>query len=983
LIVGLALNYSPNTLNFVLVDYKGGGAFKPFERLPHCVDIVTNLNRAAVDRMFTAIKAEIDRRQKLNADSATKDIVEYRRKGLHKTLEPYPYLFIIIDEYSEMISENDEYRNQLDSITRVGRAQGINLILASQQPKGVSDQMRANIKLRLCLRVEQMDTSRELLRRPDAALLPNGIPGRGYLQVGNENLELVQMSYTGENQPDTREMAVRWPDRPPVESKSADADVPKLYDAVVTLTSELVQGHMAPKPWPGFLPESFTLESGLIDARHRPFVLEPIVTDWRNGDTKGLWTPTQWGGAFTAIVGLLDDPAQAAQYPLRFDLKRNHLAVFGDAGMGKTTFLRTLLVSLAANHSPGEFQAYLLDLGGRNFRTFESLPHVGAVIYADEETFEERMGRLLETVERMIEERQRILSNAGVSSLYEFNTRFPDQARPAILVAIDGMAELQENYPTVVETTLLSLVRRSLAVGITFVVSGNVPTSMPGKLFNLFGERITFKQSKLDTYMDIVGRGAIEIGETPGRGYIRKDRRPLLFHIAQPVGIFTADGSALYPEDAELRRLISQMRAYPQQAGVEFARPEPINALDQYVALAEVLGQAAPPRERRVESVLGRNSQLQPAMFDLKRMSPHFMIVGPPLAGKTTTLRNWALSLTTRYTPDQVMLVLVDLQRKFVDYRGQRSLADLPHVVMTVSEAEQLPELASLLKTESERLAAQTTPCELFVLIDDFDDFSAEVDRSQRDMNRDLATLARRYGRDGLHFIITHTLAGRDTSDLKRQIQAANLGIGLRTAEALQALGAMRTPPGLRDKELPVGRGYLVKSGQATLIQVASPYGIPDPLLVADGDAENEEELAAQALDQWVEQISARYPARAARRSASAVVTSPEQAGSPAQSARVAMMRSLLQRGMQRELARLKNGHGTEDGAGAATLITEQLIGIDMVGWSNEDLLGKLLKELWLKEQLASGLPKEVIDALAGVLDGDSLLLELDSLLST
>ena len=240
LIVGLALSYSPAILNFVLVDYEGGGAFKPFEHLPHCVDIVTNLNKAAVDRMFTAINAEIRRRQKLNADTGTKDIIEYRRKGLHETGEAYPHLFVIIDEYSEMIDDNPEYKAQLESITRVGRAQGVNLLLASQRPKGVTDQMRANIKYRICLRVEQTDTSVEMLRRPDAAFLPNGVPGRGYLQVGNENLELVQISYTGEPQPDDRTEPVLFPERParrsegPFGPASAGDDVPRLFDAAVT-----------------------------------------------------------------------------------------------------------------------------------------------------------------------------------------------------------------------------------------------------------------------------------------------------------------------------------------------------------------------------------------------------------------------------------------------------------------------------------------------------------------------------------------------------------------------------------------------------------------------------------------------------------------------------------------------------------------------------------------------------------------------------
>ncbi len=58
--------------------------------------------------------------------------------------------------------------------------------------------MRSNIKFRICLRVETPGESRELLRRTDAAFLPGGIPGRGYLQVGNDEIELVQAAYAGD-----------------------------------------------------------------------------------------------------------------------------------------------------------------------------------------------------------------------------------------------------------------------------------------------------------------------------------------------------------------------------------------------------------------------------------------------------------------------------------------------------------------------------------------------------------------------------------------------------------------------------------------------------------------------------------------------------------------------------------------------------------------------------------------------------------------
>jgi FtsK/SpoIIIE family len=196
-IVSMALRYDPRMLNFVLVDYKDGGAFKSFEGLPHYVDMVTDLNEAAAKRMFTAISTELRRRQKLNAETGTMSIAEYRARGLHLTHAPYPYLFIIIDEFDEMIADSSEFSAELDRISRVGCSHGVNLVLASQLSTGVSDQMRANIKLRICLRVEGADTSRERLRRSDAVSLPDDMPGRGYLQVGNENIELIQVAYTG------------------------------------------------------------------------------------------------------------------------------------------------------------------------------------------------------------------------------------------------------------------------------------------------------------------------------------------------------------------------------------------------------------------------------------------------------------------------------------------------------------------------------------------------------------------------------------------------------------------------------------------------------------------------------------------------------------------------------------------------------------------------------------------------------------------
>lgn len=884
LIVGLALNYPPDILNFVLVDYKGGGTFQPFRELPHCVDVITNLNKAGVNRMFTAINAEMRRRQRLNAETGTKDIIEYRKKGLHLNGgQSYPHLFVIIDEYAEMISDNPDYRLELESITRVGRAQGVNLILASQRPTGVSDQMRANIKLRLCLRVEETDTSQEMLRRKDAAYLPS-IPGRGYIQIGNENLELIQVSYSGDEQPDDRPAAVEWPERLAAlgaNQVQSDDDVPTLFEAVVTMTQQLNGGKMAPRLWPNFLPDQFSLQSPLQNAqRDSSFVLNDAVTDWLNGEMATLWPGVQWASgslplaedegeplrkamALRPIVGLIDDPSEACQYPLEFNLNRNHLVIHGDSGMGKTTFLRSLFVSLVATHSPNELHTYILDLGGRGFVDFEEFPHVGAVLFADEESFEERLQRLLEKLEQTVEERQQLMSQAGAGSLMDYNERNSTAPLPALLVLIDNFAELAESHEMLLELTLMPLIRRSTGVGIAFVITANIPNSIPNKIYSLFGERVTLKQNNVDRYLDIVGRGAMEIDDIPGRGYRRVSGRPLMFHAALPVGLFDPQsGRDRQPEARQLERMARHMKIHIGEGTFSWANlPAEIRTLEEYVALDQLLTEANDSdnveQSRRIEAILGRDVRLDVARFNLKRLGPHFAVVGPPLSGKTTVLYDLIFSLTHRYTPEQVAVVLVDLQRRMADYGGTQRLDALPHVVQVIVEIEEMAGLVERLKAECTALEAGTSQREIFVIIDDFDDFSDALE-SEHNVGRDLANLARRFGRAGLHIVIAGMLES-SINELRRQVRSANYGIALRTAQSLDTLGVMRRPAGLQDKELPFGRGYMVKSGQATMVQMASPYGN----LAFGSESVSDELLEAQvqrALDKWVQILANRYP---------------------------------------------------------------------------------------------------------------------------
>jgi hypothetical protein len=471
--------------------------------------------------------------------------------------------------------------------------------------------------------------------------------------------------------------------------------------------------------------------------------------------------------------------------------------------------------------------------------------------------------------------------------------------------------------------------------------------------------------------MDIVGRGAIEIEDTAGRGYIRVGKRPLLFHIALPVGLFQGeDGRDTLPEGDELRLMARHMR---QQLETMTWRNQPdrVTVLPEIVPLLETLDEVGPARPQRIQAVLGQDGSLRPAMFDLKRLGPHFTIVGPPLSGKTTTLYNWVLSLAYRYSPDQVRLVLVDMQRKFMEYDGKHKLDELPHVLATISEVEQMEGLLANLKREGEVLANQAPGYELFVIIDNYDDLSEEIERI-RDLPKELAGLARRFGRDGLHFIIGGTLDS-GISELRRRVQASNYGVGLRTAQAVETLRVARTPPEIRGKELSIGRGFIVRAGQPTMIQVATPYlGKGIPASVSDGEEDGQP--VGQALDWWVEKIKAKYPKQRAAWSTPVETNGTQSpAASPQDNKKLLRMTSLLQRGLRKELTHLKEGNG------AGELVTAKLIQLGGAGWNNEQKLMDLLKEVWVNEKRASGLPEEIIQATFSVMDDESILLDIES----
>lgn len=181
-LLAMALEHPPSRLTFVLIDFKGGATFAPLEDLPHTDSVLDDFDSAAAFRALVSVRAEITRRERLLADHGCSDILELG--------DPPPRLVVVIDEFHALMATHPKAADLLEHLTALGRSLGVHLILATQRPLGVvTGQMKANINIRVCLRVREDADSFDVIGVNDAAHLPSDRPGAACLDSGSSIVE--------------------------------------------------------------------------------------------------------------------------------------------------------------------------------------------------------------------------------------------------------------------------------------------------------------------------------------------------------------------------------------------------------------------------------------------------------------------------------------------------------------------------------------------------------------------------------------------------------------------------------------------------------------------------------------------------------------------------------------------------------------------------------------------------------------------------
>jgi len=745
LIVGLAATHSSEVLNLVLVDFKGGATFMHMDRLPHTSAVITNLagELHLVDRMQDSLNGEVIRRQELLRESGYSSQFDYEKaRAGGARLAPLPSLLVVVDEFSELLASKPEFIELFVTIGRVGRSLGVHLLLASQRlDEGRIHRVEGHLSYRVALRTFSSMESRSVIGVSSAYELPSA-PGNGYLKIDTTNLVRFKAAYVSGPCPATPEAAGAADAADAVAAEVAEFGVgrpPAAGGPAVSAPSQITAPDTAaasaadnrPDTAPESGEEADSLLEVLVDrladagppARQvwlPPLTSAPSLDELLPGivpdPVRGLHAAGYPAlGALRVPVGVVDRPYEQSRELLVADLMgaEGHVGIAGAPQSGKSTLLRTLMLSLALTHTPRDVQFFCLDFGGGLVST-AGLPHVGST---GTRLDRDRVLRTVEEVAALIEVREARFAELGLESMAAYRAArargaFEDPFGDLFLV-VDGWATLRQDFEEL-EARVNDIAARGLSFGVHLVAAAVRWSEFRPRLRDLFGTKLELRLGD-PMESEIGSRPAGTVPQQPGRGLTKSGHHflsalPRLDGAAGTEDLTTATKTAAGELDL--------FWTGPRAPGVRMLPTRlPADRLP------------APTGDLRM--CLGWDEKrLQPVWHDFEQ-NPHLMVFGDDQTGKTNALRLAIKAVTDRYTPAEARILLGD---------PGRGLHQLVPEEYRVGYAVDTDSLASLAGSAAVSMTARlpgpdVTPEQLarrdwwhgpklFVVIDDYDLFT-------------------------------------------------------------------------------------------------------------------------------------------------------------------------------------------------------------------------------------------------------------------
>ncbi len=837
LVLSAIATHSPDVLNLLLVDFKGGATFLGFDRLSHVTAVVTNMEEEAdlVTRMEDVINGEMARRQRILRDAGNfASVADYERaREQGAQLPPLPTLLIILDEFAELLEQYPNFAKLFVAIGRLGRSLRIHLLLSSQKvPANRMGELEAHLSYRIALRTNQTSDSRDAIGTADAYHLPKK-PGAGYLRVGSGDLQRFQAAYVGSSytppvqisavsaqrarragggyrppQPFTAAHVVdvrpaqRAEPEPTMEPETAGADPVTVMEVV--LQQFAGHGRPAHKMW---LP---------------PLIVPPTLDTLMSAVTSGM---------LELPMAIVDKPRQQRQDVWSIDVAGagGHMAVVGGPQSGKSTALQTLMMSAALTHSPEQVQFYCLDFSG-GLSALRKLAHVGSVASSRDV---DRIRRTFALVTNLLAHRQALFAELGIDTMREFRRRRSSPRESAELTArgdrfgdvflvVDGWdigfavsGPYYDEYMPVLESVAV----QGLNYGVHLVLSSSRWAAVRPAIKDLLQTRLEMRLGDLTDTVFLQHRSVVAAipPDRPGR-CLSVEALHMLTALPRIDGIGESDSAGV-----GLAAAIDQVaQTYPGRRAPE------VKLLPAQVDLAQIRAELPEPlsaAERLVIPFGVRESDLGAATIDFG-VSPHFVVLGSSGSGKSTVLAALLDVIRTQFTPDQARVLLIDYRRTHLD-----AIPDEQLVGYLTSErdlTEGLPAFATKMRgrrppdgVTSQQLKQRSwwSGPEIFVVIDDYHMVVQRGMLNPLDPIKDIIV----DGRDtGLHVIVARNIAQADTAlydNVLGQIKNLNSSGLIMDGSKLDGVLIGDVKP----TKQPVGRGIFVEPllSRRDLVQAA------------------------------------------------------------------------------------------------------------------------------------------------------------------
>ncbi|MFI6435212.1 FtsK/SpoIIIE domain-containing protein [Streptomyces sp. NPDC050759] len=646
MIASLAAANRPDELTFVLVDYKGGSAFRECAELPHTLGMITDLDGHLVERALASLDAELRRRERVLAEVEAKDHPEYRAKRARDPeLPPLPRLLLVIDEFATLVRELPEFVPGLISLAQRGRSLGLHLILATQRPGGsVSNEIRANTNLRIALRVTDRAESQDIINAPDAVSISPANPGRALIRRGSGPPTPFQSAWAGAERGGGTSAERAVSARPVRGVELTWARLGRPAD---------VSAHEEDEPAMAVVPgeEPLTDLRALVEAIGRAADLlddyQPQPSPWLPpmADSVGVGdlppVPKTPPGALPLVpYALLDIPQLQEQRLGTIDFATfGHLYVIGSPRSGRTQVLRTVAGAAALAIPSSDLHIYGIDAAGGGLGALESLPHCGAVVPRHDT---ERMERLIARLSSELTARQRLLSQHDCAGLDDLRAKLPKDRRPArLLLLIDGwdaLGALLDDYDGGrVYTEIVRLLREGTAAGV-HVIATSERLLLGGRLAAHNDQRLLLRQADPSDY-NLAGMSRHKVPKhiPAGRCWLAPSG------IEAQIALLPAEEGA---DQGDALREIGRRTTARDATVPQARRPFGIAELPALIGFQEAVDQVPEANRRPLWALLGVGGDTgEPLGYDFAAGGGSFMVAGPPRTGRSTTLASMCVSL--------------------------------------------------------------------------------------------------------------------------------------------------------------------------------------------------------------------------------------------------------------------------------------------------------------------------------------------------